>query len=413
MAVFTAQDLLKEPVTAEYIPFMRHSGFLVTGFRNRPPFSRLHVREMLTDPRVQFGLWLIKGPIMSNAKFVVKSENTEVQDFVIKSVERFWRTSAVRALKAVEWGYSGSEVIYEVKNGQVHFQTLRDLDTPDVSVVTNSGRLQGIIVRHVPMGTQPQSHKIKVFIGGPKAFLHVHMRERNPWYGLSRLFASFIPWWEQWSDGGYRDVRRLWFYKNAFEGGILYHPPGITRLNDGTIISNKDLAREMIEKKRTGGVIAFPNLTVDASGNRAWEYEAAKPNDIPGGLMEYGTTLRDEILEGMGIPTEVVESSGGEGFGSSSGRAIPQMAFFSTLQEIAQWLIHDFQVQILEPLVALNFGEGIDFEVVPQSLLESANELMSENTEGNIRPPGEPGEDTSQPNEVEPKPRSTDLAQAA
>ena len=270
MAKFTTEELLSEPRTSEYMPFSRHSGFISQGFRHRPFFSRTHVREMITDPRITFGLWLIKGPLVSNARFFVDTDNDELKAYLKTSIERFWRTSAVRALKAVEWGYSGSEVIYKVDEaGRIVFDTLRDLDPPDVNVVTNNGRLQGITVRNTRFtNTRNPRTQQRVFVGGPKAFLHVHQREKNPWYGLSRLFGAFIPWWEQWSDGGYRDIRRLWFYKNAYEGGVMYHPPGITRTSEGTVISNKDLAREMIEKKRTGGVIAFPNLTT-SDGSRA------------------------------------------------------------------------------------------------------------------------------------------------
>ena len=383
MATFTGEDLLSEPRTAEYTPHSSHSGFISAGFKHRPFFSRVHVREMLTDPRVTFGLWLIKGPLISNARFFVKTEDEELKKYLVRSIERFWRTSAVRALKAVEWGYSGSEVSYKVDEGRIMFDTLRDLDPPDINVVTSRGRLQGITVRNSKFtsGKDFRSRQ-RVFVGGPKAFLHVHQRERNPWYGLSRLFGSFVPWWEQWSDGGYRDIRRLWFYKNAYEGGVMYHPPGITRTNDGTVISNKDLAREMIEKKRTGGVIAFPNMTT-ADGSRAWEYEPPRANDVPSGLGEYGVSLREEILEGMGIPPEVVESSGSEGFGSSTGRAIPQMAFFSTLQEVLQWLISDFDTQILRPVAKLSFPDP-RYEIIPFSLLKIAGEIMA------IGPGGEP-----------------------
>lgn len=363
---YSAKDLLAGPITADYMPEARISGYL--SMRNRPHFSGLVVKEMLADPRIVFGLWLIKGPILANAKFSVDSDDETIRQFVIRQVNRFWRNSAVRALKSIEWGYSGGEVLYYLEDGLTHFDVVKDVDSLDVRVVTRFGELQGLTLRNVPA---PNQGKRKIFLGGPKAFLHVTSRERNPWYGQSRLFGAHIPWWEQWSDGGYRDVRRLWFYKNAYEGGAIYHPPGITRTKEGVVISNKDLAREMIEKKRTGGTLTFPNITMgDQAGQRAWEYIPPQPNQIPAGLLEYGTSLRDEILEGMGIPPEVIESAGAEGFGSSSGRAIPQMAFYSTLQEIVQWLITDADNQIIRPLVQLNFGSA-RYEIVPFSLLDA------------------------------------------
>ena len=209
MVRFESKDLLAGPLTGDYLPFASGSGFYGIGYRHRPIFTRIHIREMLTDPRIAFGLWLTKGPILTNARFLVKSDSAEVKKFVIRQVERFWRNSATRALKAIEWGYSAGETIYRLDDdtGLIEFDTLRDLDSGDVSIVTKQARLQGIMVRNNRLQKATNDPRGRIYLGGPKAFLHVHMRERSPWYGLSRLFGAFIPWWEQWSDGGYRDIR--------------------------------------------------------------------------------------------------------------------------------------------------------------------------------------------------------------
>ena len=152
----------------------------------------------------------------------------------------------------------------------------------------------------------------------------------------------------------------------------MYHPPGLTRTKDGLTISNKDLAREMIEKKRTGGTLTLPNTT-GGEGIRTWEYSAPASNQVPSGLAEYGQSLKEELFEGMGIPPEVFQSGGGEGFGSSTGRQIPEEAFFAVLQEIVGWLISDADSQIFRHLVRLNFGD-IDYEIVPFGLTYKAEE---------------------------------------
>jgi hypothetical protein len=61
----------------------------------------------------------------------------------------------------------------------------------------------------------------------------------------------------------------------------------------------------------------------------------------------------------MGIPYEVIEASGNEGFGSSSGREIPETAFYAILQEELNWLIHDFVNQIARPMVQVNASLGL------------------------------------------------------
>jgi len=374
---FNPDELLGTPMTADYMPSGYAGIFLFA--RNRPPFSLTVIQEMLADPRVIFGLWLLKGPILANSRFFIECENEDVKEFLVRNVTRFWKNSAARALKAIEWGYSGSEVMYRVNEGKIEFDILKDLHSQDLMAVTHDGSLVGFTVRNVPDPHTKQGRH-KIFLGIPKGFWHTHWRTHHPWYGLSRLYGAHIPWWEMWSDGGYRDVRRLWFHKNAFEGGTMYHPPGITRTKDGLTISNKDLAREMIEKKRTGGTLTLPN-TMGADNVRSWEYIPPMANQIPAGLMEYGQSLKEELFEGMGIPPEVFQNAT-SGFGAASGRQIPEEAFFSILQEMTQWLISDADNQIFRHLVRINFGE-VPYEIVPFGLTGKAEEREAELREDN------------------------------
>ena len=122
-------QLLGKPLTADYMPHGYWGMFMFA--RNRPVFSGSVIREMMSDPRVIFGLWLIKGPILSNARFKIETEDEELKKFLITNVTRFWRNSAARALKSVEWGFSASEVMYRVVDGQIHFDILKDLHSLD------------------------------------------------------------------------------------------------------------------------------------------------------------------------------------------------------------------------------------------------------------------------------------------
>ena len=81
-------ELLGKPITADYMP-SGYSGLFLFA-RNRPPFSMTVIQEMLADPRVIFGLWLIKGPILANSRFYVDCEDENVKKFHVKNVTRFW-----------------------------------------------------------------------------------------------------------------------------------------------------------------------------------------------------------------------------------------------------------------------------------------------------------------------------------
>jgi hypothetical protein len=371
-------DLLNTQVT-DYVPGTYWAQWGYT--RNRPLFNSYTIREMLIDPRVRFGLWIIKGHLMAKAKFKVESDTPEVQEFVESQIKRFWKQGITQALKAIEWGYSGAEVEYEQdeKTGQIVYCKLNDFEPPSVKVVTNKGQRVGILVSNYQ--TINMAPGKAVYLGGPKAFHHVHWKEYNKHYGLSRLYAAHVPWNEIWSEGGYRDVRRLWFYKNAFEGGIMRHPQGTVQLPTGQIRSYQDIAQEMIEKKRAGAVLTLPSDT-DQRGQPRWNYEPARGNTIPAGLFEYGQSLRVEILEALGIPPEVIESSGSQGFGSSSGRSIPEDAFYSVLYELLLNLLNDLVDQIIKPLVQINARLGLipydTFDAMPYPLNNSPGTGMTE-----------------------------------
>jgi hypothetical protein len=365
------QELLKPSQAIDYEPGGYFGDFHYLG-HGRPPFTAATIAAMLTDPRVIYGLWLIKGPLLSDAHVKVNCEqNEQIRQFVIAQINRFWQNSATKALKAIEWGYSTAEVIYREKDGQVQFDELRDFHSPDIRVLAKEGTIVGIEVRN-----RRAPAKGKIYIGIPKAFVHLHWREKQRYYGVSRLHGAHVPWWEIWTEGGYRDIRRLWFYKNAFEGGTMRHPPGKSATESGEARSNRDLARELIEKKRSGGVLTLPNTLAGERGEYAWLYEPPTANPAPEGLLEYGEVLRDEILEALGIPPEIVSSGGDQGFGSSTGRQVPQMAFYAILQELLQWLIADLNTCIIKPLVDLNFGEGSSelYELLPFKLSEDLSQ---------------------------------------
>src|SRR5690242_13228541 len=90
--------LLGPPRTAEYEP--PDTALAAHLYHPNRPFFHINVIDaMLTDARVVFGLKLIRGPILSNARFLVNSKNEMVRQFLIKQINRFWRTSAPIALR--------------------------------------------------------------------------------------------------------------------------------------------------------------------------------------------------------------------------------------------------------------------------------------------------------------------------
>ena len=386
--------------SSEYLPHAYAYMHPITGYK-RPPFTFSTIREMQIHPDVMFAMWLLKGPMLARARMQVECDNEEVKQYVIRALNRFWKNGAVQALKALEWGFSCSEVLWKADNkGMISYSKLRDFETEACRIVTQGGERVGVLVKN--FSTFGGETTKELYLGGPKVFHHVHSREKHLWYGQSRLIGAHLPWNEMMTEGGYRDIRRMWFYKNAFQGGIMRHPDGYVRTPEGNLKAYQHIAQEMIEKMRTGAVLAIPSK-YDARGNPIWDFEAPKGNTIPAGLFEYGNDLKDEILEGVGIPTEVIRSGGNQGFGSASGREVPESAFYANLQDLLNWLVLDFDEQIINPGYQINAHLGklqsnVEYEINIHPLDVDAAEMDYEedleeepsSTDPNNQPSNEP-----------------------
>ena len=358
-----------------------HTHGLYYAFLNpeRPIFYRVYIPVMLRDPHIWYGMEILKGPIVSKAKYEVESEDEEVAEFADRQIKRFWARGITKALECLSWGYSGNEVLYEFNEDSqaIEFKDLRFIHPRDCRAVIKQGAIVAMQISGRNMN--------EMYLKNPKFFWAVHNKRMNRWYGRSRLEGAFDTWWEIWQPKGYRGIRHLWFYKNAFSGGTLHYPDGSTQDEEtGTEIPNVLIAQEMLDKKETGASLALPNRTGD---NRDWEWEDAKGIPIPEGLLDYGDVLRDELWEGIGVPPEVARQ---EDSGSFAGRRVPQQAFYSYLQEIANEVMYDFDEQILQPLVRLRFG-ATNYEVHPISILQTLQEEEMGLVTGSI--PGQEGEE--------------------
>lgn len=343
-----------------------------------PFFGFGTIDMMLRDSRVRYGLNLIKGPIFTYTKFFsteesknpavnqaivereyhfsykVEAADTSTEEFILQLLNRFWTDGLYKALRAIEWGYAPNQILYErLPSGQIQYKGMISYHPRTCRPVTKSNEVVGIYIS--------ERNKKICF---PKAFIHVHQRENDPWCGLSRLFGAHIPWHETWSMGGARDVRKLWYFKNSYDSGTLYYPPGSVK-DEGTGMEkdNLELALEIMDSQQTGSYRVFPKANAERN-QLDWQYEEPRSRTTPDGLREYITDLRNEILEGMGIPSEIVESSSNNGMGSSTGRKIPMLAFISSLTPCVSELLIDIKSQLIDTMLRVN-GMPLEYNIEP------------------------------------------------
>lgn len=369
------QHLIGPPLTAEYEP--PYQSFVNFAYDpNRPIFTSMAVDSMLTDPRVTLGMALLRGPILSNSRFFVHCDDPEAKEFIATQINRYWRNGAGLSLRSMRYGWQPAEIIYRNINGQLQYDRLRIIHPRDAKARTLKGCLVGMDVT----GINGHSSDKTLFIGCPKTLWSVHNRHEHRWYGRSRLYGSFPPWYEKWARRGFRDQRQLWFYKYAFRGPIVSYPPGaqspIVGSPPGTPSTDHRLIAQMIgDAWAAGNTVCIP--AADPT-KPSWGIEDPVAANAPDGFLEYGYSLDDEIWEGMEIPPEIARSAkgGADGIqiGGGGGRDIPQQAFFSILSELSFDTINDFDEQCISQLVAMRYGRDLYYEIECFGLLRGQDQ---------------------------------------
>jgi hypothetical protein len=253
---------------------------------------------------------------------------------------------------------------------------MKEFHPRDVRVLTIDHEYVGFRVKNIR-----DEQEGSVDLMPPKGFWFSVNKEFGGWYGRSLFINIWDSWFEKRSKDGAIDIRRLWFYKNAFNGGVIRYPHKDYKNPDGTVTSARDMAREQGEKIKTGGVITFPS-SKDEKGQYQWDWDRPQIQGNATEIREYPRDLDNEITRGLGIPDNVLTDS--PGTGSYAGRRVPERAFYVSLEEVAQ-LILAFKVQVLDNLVRLNFEGKHDYTIETKPLVE----IMS--PEGTPPPGGVPG----------------------
>jgi hypothetical protein len=352
---------------------------------NQPMFARFWIPAMQQDPHLIYGIRMLNAPIMTKAKFKINATNPAVAEYVDRMIKRFWFTGLPYTLTALEYGYCGVEVVrkYNRETKFIEYDKVLYRHQYHTEPILVDGCLKGMRVKHVKDEAGGSENK---YVGLPKCLWTVHERKFDRWYGRSRYAGAFIPWYEYWQPKGFRNIRHLAMYKYSFRGPNIGYPEGAQVDTDGNKIHNVVIASRMADRAEAGATLIYPTSAQEFGG---WEIGEPSALQIPEALMEYGDDLKREKWEGLGIPPEVAESEDSGGF---AGRRVPQQAFYSNEQEIANEQVFDFDEQCLRYDVALNFGHQEDYEIEPIPIIVTLQQEEMANVTGHM--PGDPN-DTS------------------
>ena len=376
----TAQEMFQVSTGMYRPPYYHQMPFLTMGL---PPFTIQSVEFMRRDPAVRLGMAIKTAPQLK-PKFEITGRPDIVQ-YVAKTLKLIWAHAMPSIIKGDWYSLMPAEQVWKKTGDAILFDRLKPIYPIDCRILTRGGEKFGI--RVLMHSSEPEniserkSVDIKDLPGdvrllGPKSFLYVHKREFGSWRGFSELEGSYDPWLEKRDINGAIAVRKLWFYKNAFDSGIIFCPPGnYTDPGDPSgkhKIPYRDLARWALETAKTGGIWVFDNV-MDEKGNKLWDYQRPTLSGDATQILQYPKELDIEILRGLEIPDDVVSMTSGTG--AFGGRTIPLVSFFISQNVILQEKTTEIVKQILGPLCQVNF-DSQDFEI--QRVEINVDELMPE-----------------------------------
>lgn len=374
-----------EQLTAgeQTVDYMSHMfGWLLTSFNARPWFGLTQMQAMLLDQQVWFGLQLRNAPLIQ-AKVSVKGPSPEVNRFVQEQWDRFWLRFAPKVLATKYYGYAGFEVTYceGKRSGLTEIEGLKDFSPLDVRPLVQSkgrwaGRVAGVSVHGQRRTLTGETAKSPTRLFGMKGLWLTHSRLYGSHYGEAATYKAYPAWWDKAMPGGAYDLRRLRGVKDAWIGDVVKYPINhpMTR-PDGSIVSGKDIARELAEIRASGGCFYIPSDPFPGTDRPLFEYQP--PADVADTSV-IRNWLEDcdwDIFDGLLVPREVVEAAeSGSGF---SGRSIPFVMFLAMGDVELLSYVLSWKEQIAEPLVIRNFGEcANDFDMEPEPLLDTMAEKM-------------------------------------
>ena len=339
-----------------------------------PFFTWWDVPRMLRDPRVRLAERMWRAPFQ-RVKWKVNAEHPTVARFVGTTLRSIWRKSLPRILaRYFRYGFAPGGAEFCERKGLVRLGRVRAVEpmdaTPHVwAAGRNAGQAAGFTIRSgISVGVTTPTD---AWVGPRHAVWFSGNQEFSQFYDLPPMSGMFEPWLEKRGRNGAIHARRLWFRKCAFRGAILHHPQGTTAVGpdeSSQVIDNQDLARQTLEYAESGAVYTFTNeVNPSEPGKYAWDLQEAVAQPDVKGVREYPQDLDKEMLEGIGMPPEVLEAADvGSGW---SGRLIPLIGFLGGVDELAGMLIECFDSPIRH-LVGVNFGKDTYYEVEPQSLAE-------------------------------------------
>jgi hypothetical protein len=303
-----------------------------------PPFHLQTAELMRFDPQVRIALGARNG-LLSGAKVQVTGEQAEVVRWIEQQWSRLWCAHGQQWLRAKLYGYLPFAVEFrQVAAGEfrglLEVARLREHHPRETRLLADQGEIAGFVTG--------KDETEQTFVT-PRALVCTYGAEFDNHYGCSLLERAYPAWHEKWMDGGVKQTLRLRMLKDAYVGEILWYPPDRqVELADGRSLSWREIARDMVENRVTGGALTLP-LLYDHDGRKLVDYTPPRETGNGSAIFDWKQDNDKEIWKALEVPPEIIEAAR----------------------------------DLLRPLARINFGVEPSYELATCSLLETYREAFA------------------------------------
>jgi hypothetical protein len=352
-------------------------GFGTQALDGRPVFTWLDIPRMMTDSKVIFISLLWRAPFQK-VEFTVKGSSPKVATFVQNTIKRFWRSSLPALLsRFFEYGYAPGGAEYTAIRGKLRLDEVKAIECRDARPrVFASGSRKGdfagfdLTNAHAP-GTQ----SAQSFVSSPHAFWFAGGRRISHFFDRPPLAGLFEPWLRKNGRGGAVQRAELWFRKHSARGMEVRYPPGTSQMGtdeNPQEMDNLDIARGIADYHETNSTLCLENTREPGdSGEYEWTVKYAEAQGDVAGFLEQIDKLDAAMVEGAGIPLEVIQGSdSGSGY---KGRLVSYGGHLGTVDELTGLILKACDPWLL-PLVHWNYGPDAWYEIEAISLAKIASE---------------------------------------
>ena len=352
--------------------------------QNVDEISLATYKLMRKDVQLQLGLKVIKYPIKA-MKWWAESEDKDRQAFINFALKRVWKSLLNTILNGLDFGYSVSEKIWEVKDVEVKRKDgdkeiiaykgqavlLKKLKDPDPITLTikedKNGDFDGFV--------QDKSGEGEVIVDAKKSFVFTNEKEFGNLYGKSLLGYAYQYWY--WAIMMYQFLNR-YFERRGTPPVFTRAPSGKTEMADGSTMDNLVLARKMGESLAESSVVALPSSVYDEKSNSyKWDLKYLNDDQRADMFIKYIEHLNCMKLRALFVPERTVTQDSEMGARAVASEHIN--IFLMGLEGLIDSIIDHIEKYIIPQLLLYNFGEGgADVYIKTSGLKSDAKTLLQQ-----------------------------------